>query len=82
MIKYVVAAAALVLAVVPAAFGMVGNDSFTRDVPIRIPDQARTAAPTPSGTGHGEGSNGAGHGPDRGSGHRPQTGAGSSSDDG
>ena len=35
------------LAGVPAAVGLAGNDSFSRDVPVRVPQQAQTVAPTP-----------------------------------
>src|SRR4051794_32715423 len=48
MLKYFIAAAALVLAGVPAAVGLAGNDSFTRDVPVRVPQQAQTVDPTPA----------------------------------
>src|SRR5213075_2539682 len=50
MLKYFLAAAALVLAGVPAAVGLAGNDSFTRDVPVRVPQQAQLVTPTPSTT--------------------------------
>ncbi|MFL6062899.1 MAG: hypothetical protein ACJ72E_16850, partial [Marmoricola sp.] len=46
-IKYLLAAAALVVAGVPAALGTVGNASFTRDVPVRVPEQAQTGSATP-----------------------------------
>jgi hypothetical protein len=42
MIKYLVAAFAALVAGIPATLGLVGNASFTRDVPVRVPDQART----------------------------------------
>jgi hypothetical protein len=48
MLKYLLAAGALVVAGVPAAVGLSGNASFDRDVPVRVPDQAQTVAPTPS----------------------------------
>jgi hypothetical protein len=50
MLKYFLAAVALVLAGVPAAVGLAGNDSFTRDVPVRVPQQAQTVTPTPEST--------------------------------
>ena len=34
-------AVGILLALVPAVFGLWGNASFSRDVPVRIPDQAR-----------------------------------------
>src|SRR4051794_7466893 len=48
MLKYFLAAGALVLAGVPAALGLSGNASFDRDVPVRVPEQARTVAPSPT----------------------------------
>ncbi|HET6168299.1 MAG TPA: hypothetical protein VFE07_15820 [Marmoricola sp.] len=48
MLKYFLAAGALVVAGVPAAVGLSSNASFDRDVPVRVPEQARTVAPTPS----------------------------------
>jgi hypothetical protein len=48
MLKYLLAAGALVVAGVPAAVGLSGNASFDRDVPVRVPEQAQTVAPTPS----------------------------------
>jgi hypothetical protein len=50
MIKYLVAAVAALVAGVPAALGLVGNASFSRDVPVRVPDQARTVQPTDAAT--------------------------------
>ena len=37
-------AVGILLALVPAVFGLWGNASFSKDVPVRVPDQARTAA--------------------------------------
>lgn len=51
MVKYLLAAGALVLAGVPAAVGLSGNASFDRDVPVRVPEQARTVAPSPTPSG-------------------------------
>ena len=48
MLKYFLAAGALVAAGVPAAVGLSGNASFDRDVPVRVPEQAQTVAPTPT----------------------------------
>jgi hypothetical protein len=48
MLKYLIATAALVLAGVPAAVGLAGNDSFSRDVPVRVPEQAQTVTPAPT----------------------------------
>jgi hypothetical protein len=50
MLKYLIAAGALVLAGVPAAVGLAGNDSFSRDVPVRVPQQAQTVDPSPAST--------------------------------
>jgi hypothetical protein len=47
MLKYFLATAALVLAGVPAAIGLTSNASFSRDVPVRVPEQAQTVSPTP-----------------------------------
>jgi len=41
MIKYLIATAALLAAGVPAAFGLAGNASFSRDIPVRVPDQVQ-----------------------------------------
>jgi hypothetical protein len=51
MLKYFLAAGALVVAGVPAAVGLSGNASFDRDVPVRVPEQAQTVAPSPAPTG-------------------------------
>jgi len=73
MLKYFLAAAALVVAGVPAAYGLAGNDSFTRDLPVRVPEQAQTVTPTVAPTagddgtadqGRGEVENGDDHGGD------------------
>jgi hypothetical protein len=48
MIKYLLAAAALVVAGVPAAIGAVGNASFTQDVPVRVPEHASVPASGPT----------------------------------
>ena len=45
MIKYLVATGALLLAGIPAAVGMAGNTSFSREVPVRVPAQAQTPTP-------------------------------------
>ena len=37
-------AVGILLALVPAVFGLWGNASFSKDVPVRVPDQARTTA--------------------------------------
>lgn len=50
MLKYLLAAVALLLAGVPAVLGLTSNASFSRDVPVRVPEQAQTVAPTPSHT--------------------------------
>lgn len=50
MLKYFLAAGALVVAGVPAAVGLSGNASFDRDVPVRVPEQAQTVAPSPTGS--------------------------------
>src|SRR3954463_2904848 len=55
MLKYFLAAAALVVAGVPAAYGLAGNDSFTRDLPVRVPEQAQTATPTDAPTASDDG---------------------------
>src|SRR3954454_23376615 len=55
MLKYFLAAAALVAAGVPAAYGLAGNDSFTRDVPVRVPEQAQTVTPTVGPTANDDG---------------------------
>src|SRR3954470_5072689 len=55
MLKYFLAAAALVAAGVPAAYGLAGNDSFTRDLPVRVPEQAQTATPTDAPTANDDG---------------------------
>jgi len=34
----------ILLALVPAVFGLWGNASFSKDVPVRVPDQARSTA--------------------------------------
>ena len=34
-------AVGILLALVPAVFGLWGNASFSKDVPVRVPDQAR-----------------------------------------
>jgi hypothetical protein len=51
MLKYFLAAGALVVAGVPAAVGLSGNASFDRDVPVRVPEQAQTVAPSPAPIG-------------------------------
>jgi hypothetical protein len=51
MLKYLFAAAALVLAGVPAVLGLTSNASFSRDVPVRVPEQAQVVAPTPTAAG-------------------------------
>jgi hypothetical protein len=55
MLKYFLAAAALVVAGVPAAYGLAGNDSFTRELPVRVPEQAQTATPTDAPTANDDG---------------------------
>ena len=37
-------AVGILLALVPAVFGLWGNASFSKDVPVRVPDQARATA--------------------------------------
>jgi len=37
-------AVGILLALVPAVFGLWGNASFSRAVPVRVPDQARASA--------------------------------------
>ena len=37
-------AVGILLALLPAVFGLWGNASFSKDVPVRVPDQARTVA--------------------------------------
>lgn len=55
MIKYLLATAALVVAGVPAAVGLAGNASFTRDVPVRVPLQAQTTTPSSASTADDDG---------------------------
>jgi hypothetical protein len=50
MIKYLVATFAALVAGIPAALGLVGNASFTRDVPVRVPAQAHLVQPTATPT--------------------------------
>jgi hypothetical protein len=51
MLKYLFAAAALLVAGVPAFLGLTSNASFSRDVPVRVPEQAQVATPaTPTPT--------------------------------
>jgi hypothetical protein len=50
MFKYLIAAGAIVVAGVPAAVGLAGNDSFTRDVPVRVPEQAQVVPADDDGT--------------------------------
>lgn len=45
--KYLLAAGALVVAGVPAVLGTVGNASFARDVPVRVPDQVNSRVHSP-----------------------------------
>ena len=59
MIKYVIAAAALVVAGIPAAFGLAGNASFTRDIPVRVPEQVQL---TPAASTDDDGTADQGHG--------------------
>jgi hypothetical protein len=46
MLKYLLAAAALLVAGVPAYLGLTSNASFSRDVPVRVPEQAQVVSPT------------------------------------
>jgi hypothetical protein len=55
MLKYLLATAALVVAGVPAAVGLAGNASFTRDLPVRVPEQAQTTTPTSAPTASDDG---------------------------
>src|SRR5689334_8416033 len=71
MIKYLIATAALLAAGVPAAFGLAGNASFSRDIPVRVPDQVQLTptAADDDGTadqGHGDAPGTAGAGDDQG----------------
>jgi hypothetical protein len=50
MLKYLLAVIALVVAGVPAVLGLTSNASFSRDVPVRVPEQAQVVAPTSSAT--------------------------------
>ena len=59
MTKYLIAAAALVVAGIPAAFGLAGNASFTHDIPVRVPDQVQL---TPVAAGDDDGTADQGHG--------------------
>ena len=43
-------AVGILLALVPAVFGLWGNASFSKDVPVRVPDQARATAAVASRT--------------------------------
>lgn len=46
-------AAAIALALVPAVFGLWGNASFSRAVPVRVPDSAQTHHPDDHGGSRG-----------------------------
>jgi hypothetical protein len=46
MLKYLIAAAALLVAGVPAYLGLTSNASFSRDLPVRVPEQAQVVIPT------------------------------------
>ena len=46
MLKYLLAAAALLVAGVPAYLGLTSNASFSRDVPVRVPEQAQVVTPS------------------------------------
>lgn len=46
-------AAAITLALVPAVFGLWGNASFSRAVPVRVPDSAQTHHPDDDGGSRG-----------------------------
>lgn len=49
MPKLLIAVAALLLAGLPAAWGLMGNASFTREVPVRVPSQVSdTSSPSPT----------------------------------
>ena len=63
-------AVGILLALVPAVFGLWGNASFSKDVPVRVPDQARTTAAvakqdTRAAGGSGPGRPNAGRAPPR-----------------
>ena len=62
MLKYFLATAALVVAGVPAAIGLAGNASFTRDIPVRVPDQAQTTSPASVPTASDDGTDDQGPG--------------------
>jgi hypothetical protein len=69
MLKYLFGAVALVLAGVPAYLGLTSNASFSRDVPVRVPEQAQVVTPTQApATRHGD-DDGT---PDQGRGDRPR----------
>lgn len=82
MLKYLFGAVALLLAGVPAYLGLTSNASFSRDVPVRVPEQAQVATvpPAPAPTsgprlGDDDGT------PDQGRGDRPRTQRTGSGDD-
>lgn len=82
MLKYLFGAVALLLAGVPAYLGLTSNASFSRDVPVRVPEQAQVATvpPSPAPTagprlGDDDGT------PDQGRGDRPRTQRTGSGDD-
>src|SRR4051812_3066035 len=64
MLKYLIATAALVVAGVPAALGLAGNASFTRDIPVRVPQQAQLTTPTSAPTADDDGTADQGPGDD------------------
>ena len=57
MKRFIIIAAAALLAAVPATLGLVGNASFAQNVPVRVPSQANLVndkgglrTPSPSST--------------------------------
>jgi hypothetical protein len=45
MLRFALILAALMIAVMPAAFGLLRNASFTHETPVRIPERSSTVVP-------------------------------------